>query len=154
MITVHVPRPKGVNSIDINLNEEKANLIEALDVANDLNDRLHNALTANAYQREALRTASGMNDKYPMWLNGVLGLSGESGECADMVKKYLFQGHDLDKEHLAKELGDVAWYVAVTAHAIGYTLEDVLRMNMNKLRARYPEGFSAEKSLHRKEGDV
>ena len=154
MITVHVPRPKGVESIDLNLYEEKASLVEALEVATDINDRLNNSLTANAYQREALRTASGMNNQYPMWLNGVLGLTGESGECADMVKKYLFQGHDLDKEHLAKELGDVAWYVAVTAHAIGYTLEDVLRMNMNKLRARYPEGFSAEKSLHRKEGDV
>lgn len=154
MITVHVPRPKGVESIDLNLYEEKANLAEALEAATDINDRLNNSLTVNAYQREALRTASGMNNQYPMWLNGVLGLTGESGECADMVKKYLFQGHDLDKEHLAKELGDVAWYVAVTAHAIGYTLEDVLRMNMNKLRARYPEGFSAEKSLHRKEGDV
>ena len=154
MITVHVPRPKGVESIDLNLYEEKASLVEALEVATDINDRLNNSLTANAYQREALRTASGMNNQYPMWLNGVLGLTGESGECADMVKKYLFQGHDLDKEHLAKELGDVAWYVAVTAHAIGYTLEDVLRMNMNKLRARYPKGFDPEKSLHRKEGDV
>lgn len=154
MITVHVPRPKGAESIDLNLYEERANLVEALEVASDINDRLNNALTANAYQREALRTASGMNNQYPMWLNGVLGLTGESGECADMVKKYLFQGHDLDKEHLAKELGDVAWYVAVTAHAIGYTLEDVLRMNMNKLKARYPEGFDPDKSLHRKEGDV
>lgn len=111
-------------------------------------------MTINEYQKEALRTASGMNKEYPMILNGVLGLTGESGECADMVKKHLFQGHDLDKEHLAKELGDVAWYVAVSAHAIGYDLETILQMNVDKLRRRYPDGFDAEKSLHRQEDDV
>ena len=108
----------------------------------------------NEYQVEALRTASGMNKQYPMALNGVLGLAGESGECVDMMKKHLFQGHPLDAEHMAKELGDVAWYLAVTAHAIGYDLETVLQMNVDKLRARYPDGFDPEKSLHRKEGDV
>ena len=101
-----------------------------------------------------MRTASGMNQQYPMVLNGVLGLAGESGECVDMLKKHLFQGHPLDKEHMAKELGDVAWYLAVTAHAIGYKLEDVLQMNVDKLRARYPKGFNPEQSLHRKEGDI
>ena len=111
-------------------------------------------LTPNDYQTEALRTASSMNPQYPMFLNGVLGLAGESGECVDMVKKFLFQGHELDKEHLAKELGDVAWYLAVTAHAIGYDLETILRMNVEKLRARYPDGFDPDKSQHRKDGDV
>lgn len=111
-------------------------------------------MTINEYQLEALRTASGMNDQYPMALNGVLGLAGESGECVDMMKKHLFQGHPLEVVHMAKELGDVAWYLAVTAHAIGYDLETVLQMNVDKLRARYPDGFDPEKSLHRKEGDV
>lgn len=83
-----------------------------------------------------------------------MGLYGESGECVDMVKKYRFQGHELDKAHLAKELGDVAWYLAVTAHAIGYDLETVLQMNVDKLRNRYPNGFEKERSLHRQEGDV
>ena len=154
MITVQVPRPKGVESIELNVYEEKASIEEAAEVAANVNDLVNLALTANAYQREALRTASGMNDKYPMWLNGVLGLAGESGECADLIKKHLFQGHELDVEHLAKELGDVAWYLAVTAYAIGYPLEDVLRMNMKKLRERYPKGFDPEKSKHRKAGDV
>jgi len=108
----------------------------------------------NEYQVEALRTASGMNKELPMSLNGVMGLAGESGECVDMMKKHLFQGHPLDKEHMAKELGDVAWYLAVTAHAIGYDLETVLQMNVDKLRKRYPNGFEAEKSLHRKAGDI
>jgi len=111
-------------------------------------------MTPNEYQKEALRTASGMSNQYPMFVNGVLGLCGESGECADMVKKYLFQGHELDKEHFAKELGDVAWYLAVSAYAIGYDLETILQMNVDKLRKRYPDGFDAERSLHREEGDV
>lgn len=74
-------------------------------------------MTINEYQTEALRTAAGMNhpNNDEILLNGVMGLCGESGECVDMVKKYRFQGHELDKAHLAKELGDVAWYLAVTA---------------------------------------
>ena len=111
-------------------------------------------MTINEYQKEALRTASGMNQQYPMALNGVMGLAGESGECVDMMKKHLFQGHPIDTEHMAKELGDVAWYLAITAHAIGYDLETVLQMNVNKLRKRYPNGFEAERSLHREAGDV
>ena len=98
-------------------------------------------MTINEYQTEALRTAADMN--HP-----------NNGECVDMVKKYRFQGHELDKAHLAKELGDVAWYLAVTAHAIGYDLETVLQMNVDKLRNRYPNGFEKERSLHRQEGDV
>ena len=87
-------------------------------------------------------------------INSVMGLCGESGEAIDLVKKWLMQGHELDKEHLIKELGDVAWYLAVTAHAIGYDLETVLQMNADKLRNRYPNGFEKERSLHRQEGDV
>lgn len=110
-------------------------------------------MTINEYQKETLRTA-GTNQQHPLMLNGVMGLAGESGECVDLVKKHLFQGHALNAEHLAKELGDVAWYLAVTAHAIGYDLETVLQMNVDKLRNRYPNGFDAEKSLHRAAGDV
>lgn len=106
-------------------------------------------MTINEYQKEALRTASGPNKEYPMILNGVLGLGGESGECLDIVKKCLFQGHGLDKEHLAEELGDVAWYLAISAHALGMDLESILQGNVNKLRNRYPDGFDADRSLHR-----
>ena len=106
-------------------------------------------MTINEYQKEALRTASSMSGEYPLILNGVLGLGGESGECLDIVKKCLFQGHGLDKEHLAEELGDVAWYLAVSAHAIGLDLESILQGNVDKLRKRYPDGFDKERSLHR-----
>lgn len=113
-------------------------------------------MTINEYQTEALRTAAGMNhpSNDEILLNGVMGLAGESGECVDMMKKHLFQGHELDKEYIAKELGDVAWYIALSAYAMGYDLETILQMNVDKLRKRYPNGFEAERSLHRQEGDV
>lgn len=112
-------------------------------------------MTGNEYQEAALRTAQ-IDKLSPddLLLNGALGLCGESGEVADMVKKNFFQGHDLDREHLAKELGDVAWYLAVAAFAIGYPLDLVLQKNVDKLKERYPDGFDAERSRHRKEGDV
>lgn len=112
-------------------------------------------MTINEYQQLAMRTASGMNYEHNgMLMNAALGICGEGGEVADMVKKATFQGHELDKEHLAKELGDVAWYIAVGAQAIGYDLETIFQMNIDKLKARYPDGFEAERSLHRKDGDV
>jgi NTP pyrophosphatase (non-canonical NTP hydrolase) len=86
--------------------------------------------------------------------NGVLGLCGESGEIADLIKKHTMQGHPISMEHLAKELGDVCWYVAETATAIGYDLETIMQMNIDKLRKRYPDGFDTERSQNREEGDV
>lgn len=87
-------------------------------------------------------------------LNGALGLNGESGEVADMVKKNWMQGHDLDFDHLAKELGDCMWYVAETATAIGYDLDTIMQMNIDKLKARYPDGFDTDRSQNRKDGDI
>lgn len=93
-------------------------------------------MTPNEYQKEALRTASGMSKEYPRILNGLMGLNGEAGECIDILKKHLYQGHAFDSEHMAKELGDVAWYLAISAEAIGYDLETIFQMNIDKLRAR------------------
>lgn len=87
-------------------------------------------------------------------INGLMGLNGEAGEAIDILKKHLFQGHDLDRVHLAKELGDVAWYLAVTADALGYSLEEILEMNVAKLRERYPDGFDSDRSVYRKPGDI
>ena len=114
--------------------------------------RKEKRMTGNEYQKAALRTAGDIA-KENLLTNGVLGLCGESGEAADMVKKHLFQGHPLDTEKLAKELGDVAWYLAVTAYSIGYGLDEILQMNVEKLWKRYPEGFAEERSLHREAGD-
>ena len=106
-------------------------------------------MTINEYQQLALRTLNPELDSKDVLINGVMGLCGESGEAIDIVKKHLAQGHELDRENLAKELGDIAWYLAETAYAIGYPLEDILQMNIEKLLIRYPEGFSAEKSINR-----
>lgn len=113
-------------------------------------------MTINEYQKEALRTDTGYNmlTSTGRLTNGLMGLNGEAGEAIDILKKHLFQGHELDREHLAKELGDVAWYLAVTADALGYTLEDILQMNVQKLRARYPDGFDPGRSIHRERNDI
>ena len=108
-------------------------------------------MTINEYQQLALRTVNPELDKKDVLINGVMGLCGESGEAIDIVKKWLAQGHELDKEKLAKELGDIAWYLAETAAAIDMNLEDVFQANIEKLKRRYPEGFSSEKSVNRVE---
>ena len=110
-------------------------------------------MTINECQKLAMTTRNPALSERDVLLNGVMGLCGESGEAIDIVKKWLAQGHELDKAHLAKELGDIAWYLAETATALGLTLEEILQANIDKLRARYPEGFGTEKSLHRKELD-
>lgn len=107
-------------------------------------------MTINEYQKLALTTLNPELKEKDILINGVMGLCGESGEAIDLVKKHLAQGHELDKEKIAKELGDIAWYLAETAYAIGYPLEDILQMNIDKLKRRYPEGFSTECSLERK----
>lgn len=105
-------------------------------------------MTLNEYHALAQRTSSA-NTISGKIENGCLGLAGESGECCDILKKYFFQGHELDKEHLMDELGDVMWYIAETASGLGITLEDVAIHNVEKLKKRYPDGFSAERSVHR-----
>ena len=108
----------------------------------------------NEYQKLAMRTVNKELSKKDMLINGVMGLCGESGEAIEIVKKHIAHNHELDKEHLAKELGDVAWYLAETATALGYSLEDILKMNIEKLKNRYPDGFDTEKSINRKEDDI
>lgn len=73
---------------------------------------------------------------------------------ADIVKKATFQGHTINREYIAKELGDVCWYIAETAMAIGYDLETIMQMNIDKLMKRYPDGFSADRSQNREDGDL
>ena len=108
----------------------------------------------NEYQRLAMTTLNPALDKRDVLINSVMGLCGESGEAIDVVKKWLAQGHELDRARLAKELGDVAWYLAEAATALDIPLEDILRANLGKLKARYPEGFSARNSIERAEDDL
>lgn len=83
-------------------------------------------------------------------LNGALGITGEAGEVADLIKKHVFHGHDLDRGEIVKELGDVCWYVALLASSIGVGLDEILERNIEKLKRRYPEGFSSVASINRK----
>ena len=108
-------------------------------------------MTVNEYQKLAMITLNPELDKKDVLINGVMGLCGESGEAIDIVKKWLAQGHDLDRAKLAKELGDIAWYLAETATALDLQLEDVFAANIEKLKKRYPEGFDSERSIHRAE---
>lgn len=115
-------------------------------------------MTVNTYQSLAMRTNDALSNKRVKerdnageLINGALGLTGEAGEVADIIKKYVFHGHELDKEEIIKELGDVCWYVALLSQGIGVPLEDVLQKNIDKLKRRYPEGFSVENSINRVE---
>ena len=106
-------------------------------------------MKVNEYQKLAMRTLNPELDKKDVLINSVMGLCGESGEAIDIVKKWLAQGHELDKEHLAKELGDIAWYLAEAATALDLSLEEILKANIEKLERRYPEGFETRRSVER-----
>ncbi len=87
-------------------------------------------------------------------LNACLGLSGEVGEFNDMVKKWVFHEKELDIDHAKKEAGDICWYLAMLCESFGWNLEEIMQMNVDKLKARYPEGFDTYRANHRSEGDV
>ena len=106
-------------------------------------------MTVNEYQKLAMTTLNRELSQKDILINAVMGLCGESGEAIDIVKKHLFQGHDLEKEKLAKELGDIAWYLAEAATALDIDLDDIFAANIEKLRKRYPEGFDTDRSIHR-----
>ena len=106
-------------------------------------------MEANEYQRLAMTTLNPELEKRDVLINSVMGLCGEAGEAIDIVKKWMAHGHELDREHLAKELGDIAWYLAEAATALDLSLEDILKENLEKLRKRYPQGFDPEKSMNR-----
>jgi len=101
--------------------------------------------TFGDYSTCAMSTSGDMT--LPM---AALGIAGEAGEVADHIKKHIGHGHPLDRQAVAKELGDVLWYVAAMADLLGTPLEQIAQMNLDKLRARYPEGFSYEASINRK----
>ena len=111
-------------------------------------------MNANEYQQLAMRTLNPELSRKDVLINSVMGLCGESGEAIDIVKKWLAQGHELDKEKLAKELGDIAWYLAEAATALDMPLGDILQGNIDKLKARYPEGFEADRSRIRLQEDL
>lgn len=127
-------------------------------------------MEAKEYQNLAMRTNDGKGtDRLLDWtnvdangkikdpgglLNGCQGLSGEAGELNDLVKKWIFHKKPLDREHMKKEIGDVCWYIADICHSMGFDLGEIFQMNIDKLKARYPEGFSEQRANNRSEGDI
>ena len=109
-------------------------------------------MEGNEFQKRALTTFNRENTM--LLLEGATGMCTEAGETLDVLTKFLFQGHPLDKRHMALEIGDTLCYIAVTASALGYTLDEIMEMNIEKREKRYRGEFSVEKSLNRKEGDI
>ncbi|WP_096269381.1 nucleoside triphosphate pyrophosphohydrolase family protein [Paucisalibacillus globulus] len=105
----------------------------------------------NDYQELSARTATRHDLEL---LNFGLGISGEAGEVADLIKKFYFHGHDIEMDKIKKELGDVLWYLSQIARLAGLTLEEVAQGNIDKLKRRYPEGFSVEASIKRVDEDA
>lgn len=129
-------------------------------------------MNGNEYQKLAMRTNdgkattrllnmtlsdttdNGIGEDTGAVLNACLGLSGEVGEFNDMIKKWIFHEKDLDEEHLEKECGDIMWYIAMMCHAFQWNLDEIMQINIDKLKARYPEGFDTIKANNRQNGDV
>ena len=111
-------------------------------------------MNGKEYQKLAMRTCSILyENKEGRLHHAVFGLTSEAGEVAGILQK-VYQGHEFDKEHIKKELGDCLWMIAEACEALDLDMDDVMQTNIDKLKARYPEGFSADRSLHRKEGDI
>lgn len=113
-------------------------------------------LTLNDYQRMSMRTAVEVDNEvdWSYQLSGFgLGIAGEAGEVADLLKKVLHHGHDMDTAKLTKELGDVLWYVQAIAAVNGIKLSDVAQTNIDKLKTRYPNGWTSEDSINRKDSE-
>nr|DAU02282.1 MAG TPA: NTP-PPase-like protein [Caudoviricetes sp.] len=136
-----------VESLNDSLMKELARRQEALQQVID-ND-------ADAYQQNVLKYAPDHHDYLLNVIYAAMGMCGEAGEASELIKKYAYHGHAIDTEHLARELGDVLWYVSYMAHLFGYPLGKIMAMNQEKLAKRYPDGkFDAERSNNRKEDDI
>jgi len=97
----------------------------------------------------AARTSGAGSEDECRLIISALGLTGEAGEFANLVKKLTAHGHPISTETLSAELGDVLWYLAEAASACGVDLESIARQNVAKLQKRSPEGFSQERSINR-----
>lgn len=156
-------REKGLKKYNVTLEENKTlscmqriehlqeELIDGLQYCEHLKEAYKDKLTVNDYQRMAMRTAGEYISDYDMLRNAVYGLNGESGEVIDLLKKHEFQGHDLDHKKIIDEAGDVCWYLALLASALGVSLEQVMQHNIEKLIKRYPDGFDKNRSINRVE---
>lgn len=112
-------------------------------------------MDVGTFQNRCLRTANTampqLDDHDAATLNYALGIAGEAGEIADMIKKHLFHGHDLVLDNLVLEAGDVLWYLAMILSINGRTLDDSMELVIAKLNKRFRDGFSSQASINRSE---
>lgn len=108
-------------------------------------------MNLDEYQSLAARTLGRDRTHEQQLANAALGLTGEAGETAEIIKKHLFHATPLDRDALAKELGDCLWYIAAFGTVLGLSLDEIAERNIDKLRKRYPEGFDTERSRNRTE---
>ena len=132
--------------------EQFSSIRDAVDAWNkDVATKGTGLYTPYIYQVDATRTADPKLSATRKILEGLVGINSEAGEALDIWKKYEFHKHDLDKKAIALELGDVLWYLTEAAIALGYSLEDIMKMNIEKLKKRYPDGFDPERSKNRED---
>lgn len=110
-------------------------------------------MKGNEYQKLAARTIGKGLSEHEIESHALHGMVGEIGELHSIYQK-AYQGHFPDPLHLKKEIGDLLWFIAEYCTARGWKLEDIMQLNIDKLKKRYPDGFESEKSLHRKAGDI
>lgn len=110
-------------------------------------------MTGNEYQELAARTINQGLTFEEQKFHALHGMVGEIGEIHSIYQK-MYQGHAFEVDHAKKEFGDLLWFIAEYCTAKGWSLDDIMRMNIDKLKNRYPDGFKAEQSLHRKAGDI
>ena len=106
-------------------------------------------MTFEEYQKLALNTSRDNQTLEESLINAALGLSGESGEFADLIKKVVYHEHPLDKNKAILEIGDILWYAVLAARGLGVTLDQIAKMNIEKLQKRYPNGFNSQDSINR-----
>lgn len=117
-------------------------------------------MTPNEYQNQANASAP---IKYPSMaaevlelpikhlMHGILGINSEAGELTDTFKKYIIYRTPLDFENIKEECGDILWYIALTLSSCGYTMEQTMQDNIDKLKIRYPSKFTEKDALERKD---
>lgn len=110
-------------------------------------------MTLSEYQKEVMRTC-GQADSRERLAMAIIGIVDELAEVAGPIKKHLYHSHDLDREKMKDEIGDVCWYLALLCNTLGLSLEDVMEHNVSKLKRRYPDGFDSERSINRAESEV
>jgi NTP pyrophosphatase (non-canonical NTP hydrolase) len=101
------------------------------------------------FQKMSMRTIPKQTPHKDLLANFALGMIGEAAEVTEPIKKFVYHGHDLDLPNIKKEIGDVLFYLAGLATLTGLDLGDIAKANIEKLKARYPDGFDSLKSVNR-----